>query len=75
MPRKLRELRRQLRKAGFVIDRTKGSHQTWIVPDFPYIKLTLSGADGNDARDYQERDVEEAIQQYDATLKAERENS
>ncbi|MEJ7653880.1 MAG: type II toxin-antitoxin system HicA family toxin [Chloroflexia bacterium] len=35
MLRKLRELRTDLRKAGFVIARKSGSHETWLHPDAP----------------------------------------
>lgn len=57
MPRKLRELRADLRRAGFRIVRQTGSHQTWEHPDVPEVGVTLAGKDGDDAQRYQERDV------------------
>ena len=64
MPRKLRELRRDLRRAGYtqVKGAGKGSHTKWSHPLVPGA-VTLSGHDGADAAPYQERDVREAVQQ------------
>ena len=61
MPRKVRQLKAQLRKAGFVEDsrRGKGSHSYWHHPSGAYV--VLSGADGDDAQSYQERDVKKAV--------------
>jgi predicted RNA binding protein YcfA (HicA-like mRNA interferase family) len=63
MPRKLRELRADSRRAGFVSDtrRGKGSHTYWEHPLLPGERVTLAGADGDDARPYQERDVRAAL--------------
>jgi len=60
MPRKVRELRGDLRKAGYALERTRGSHSTWEHPDVPE-SVTVSGGDGDDAKPYQERQVREAI--------------
>jgi hypothetical protein len=62
MPRKLRQLRAELRRAGFVLDpkRGKGSHTYWTHPLVPY-PVILSGNDGDDADHYQERDVRNAL--------------
>jgi predicted RNA binding protein YcfA (HicA-like mRNA interferase family) len=52
MPRKIRELRRDLRHSGWYIERQTGSHQRWkhaLVPDY---QVTLAGADGSDAKPY-----------------------
>ncbi|MGH2516554.1 MAG: type II toxin-antitoxin system HicA family toxin [Ktedonobacterales bacterium] len=63
MPRKLRELRRDLRRDGWYLDRQRGtSHQTWkhdLALDFP---IVLAGHDGADAKDYQEKLVHEGQQ-------------
>jgi predicted RNA binding protein YcfA (HicA-like mRNA interferase family) len=56
MPRKIRQLIADLRGAGFLIDRQKGSHRQFKHPSFPGI-VTLSGAEGDDAKTYQERQV------------------
>jgi len=58
MPRKLRELRAELRALGFVLVRQSGSHQTWQHP--AGLKITLAGVDGADAQRYQERDLRDA---------------
>ena len=54
MPRKLRELRSDLRRAGFAIDHQTGSHQVWKHPLLPGARAVLAGTDGADARPYQE---------------------
>ncbi len=62
MPRKIRQLKADLRRAGFVpdTDKGKGSHVVWEHPDIAGA-VTLSGKDGADARQYQEADVRKAI--------------
>ena len=59
MPRKVRELKADLRRAGFleVRGRGKGSHSFWRHPAFPDLRATLSGQDGQDVRDYQEAHI------------------
>ncbi len=59
MPRKLRELFRELKRAGFVDRGGKGSHRNFEHPRG--VRVTLSGSDGDDARPYQEREVSKAI--------------
>ena len=61
MPKKIRELKSLLLKAGFTCASGKGSHTKWFHPLLPG-KLTLSGKDGNDAKSYQEKDVNNALQ-------------
>ncbi len=56
MPRKIRELKADLRQAGFTMRPGKGSHTVWEHPLLPE-SFTLSGQDGDDARPYQERAV------------------
>lgn len=60
MPRKIRELIADLRKAGFGLDRQKGSHRQFKHPSFQGV-ITLSGGEGDDAKTYQERQVAKAI--------------
>ena len=62
MPRKIRELRRDLRQAGWYIEHQTGSHQRWVHPLVHDLKITLAGADGADAKPYMEKDVREAVQ-------------
>lgn len=57
MPRKVRQLRADLKKAGFVSRSGKGSHTFWEHPNFPDLATTISGHDGDDAEKYQEREV------------------
>ena len=60
MPRKIRELKAMLRKAGFRWRPGKGSHEIWEHP-LANKAVTLSGNDGWDARRYQEVEVDEQI--------------
>ena len=59
MPRKIRELIRDLEKAGFVDRGGKGSHRNFTHAKGQ--KVTLSGRPSHDAKRYQERDVEKAV--------------
>lgn len=63
MPRKIRQLKADLRSAGFVenVERGKGSHSRWHHKEMPAVRVILSGHDGADAKPYQEREVREAI--------------
>ena len=60
MPKKIRELKAILLKAGFNYRLGKGSHTVWSHPLLTY-SLTLSGKDGADAYRYQEKDVKNAL--------------
>ena len=61
MPLNLRELRAELRAAGFAIDHQTGSHQVWQHPLIPGISVNLVGKDGADAKPYQETQVRKAL--------------
>ncbi|MGI9212835.1 MAG: type II toxin-antitoxin system HicA family toxin [Methylococcaceae bacterium] len=62
MPRKIRELISELEKAGFINRGGKGSHRNFIHPQV--IKpVLLSGKAGEDAKKYQEKAVETAIEE------------
>ncbi len=63
MPRKVRELRADLQRAGFREEarRGKGSHTWWQHPDLPEFPVNLAGQDGEDAKPYQEKDVRQAL--------------
>lgn len=74
MPRKLREVRAQLRREGLIIDRQTGSHQTWIHPDAPGPRVTLAGKDGADVRPYLEQQVRNTLREIGRIL-AEKEES
>ncbi|MEM8637555.1 MAG: type II toxin-antitoxin system HicA family toxin [Cyanobacteria bacterium P01_G01_bin.54] len=60
MPKKIRELKAMLRKAGFIEHSGKGSHTKWLHPAYPG-RITMSGKDGSDAKPYQEQEVSQAI--------------
>jgi predicted RNA binding protein YcfA (HicA-like mRNA interferase family) len=64
MPRKIRDLIRDLERAGFVDRGGKGSHRNFEHPDGG--RVTLSGQDGGDAKPYQEREVREAIRESES---------
>ena len=61
MPEKIRELKAMLRKAGFYSRPGKGSHTFWVHPALPDDRFTFSGADGDDAHIYQEREVQRLL--------------
>jgi predicted RNA binding protein YcfA (HicA-like mRNA interferase family) len=61
MPRKIRELIRDLEKAGFVDRGGKGSHRNF--KHSKGIRITISGNPDQDAKRYQERDVERALRE------------
>jgi predicted RNA binding protein YcfA (HicA-like mRNA interferase family) len=59
VPPTLRELEAALRSAGFVRQASKGSHRKWIHPSGRFV--IVSGGAGDDAKKYQEQQVQEAI--------------
>lgn len=64
MPRKIRQLKADLAKAGFeeLKGRGKGSHSWWSHSDMPQATVNLSGQDGDAADHYQEREVRAALE-------------
>ena len=62
MPRKIRELIRDLKKAGFMNRGGKGSHRNYVHPRASK-PVTIAGKEGDDARSYQERAVRLAIEE------------
>ena len=62
MPKKIRELKKMLRKAGFQQVLGKGSHTNWV--HSLYLgKVTISGKDSSDAKPYQEKETKQAIEE------------
>lgn len=61
MPRKVRELIRDLLRAGFVDRGGKGSHRNFTHPNGAHV--TISGQPGHDAKPYQEKDLERAFKE------------
>jgi predicted RNA binding protein YcfA (HicA-like mRNA interferase family) len=63
MPPKIRELIRELEKAGFRNRGGKGSHRNYRHPKG--VTIVLSGKAGRDARDYQVKEVRQAIERVE----------
>jgi len=62
MPRKIRDLIRDLRKAGFINRGGKGNHRNFVHANV--IKpITISGNENDDTKHYQERAVHLAIKE------------
>lgn len=62
VPPKIRELVGDLERAGFVDRSGKGSHRNFVHPKVAK-PLTLSGAPGDDAKQYQIRAVRRAVEE------------
>lgn len=61
MPRKIRDLIRDLKKAGFTNRGGKGSHRNF--EHETGVRTTISGREGDDAKPYQEKEVRRAIEE------------
>jgi len=66
MPKKIRELKSLLLKAGFVYRSAKGSHTRWYHPLLPNDPITVSGKDGDDAKRYLEREVNQKLSKLES---------
>ncbi len=62
MPPKIRELIAELERAGFVNRGGKGSHRNFTHPNASH-PITVSGKLGDDAKRYQIRAVQSAIEE------------
>jgi predicted RNA binding protein YcfA (HicA-like mRNA interferase family) len=62
MPRKIRELIKELKAAGFFNRGGKGSHRNFVHKNVTK-SVTISGKLGEDANHYQEKAVEAAIEE------------
>ena len=62
MPPKIRELIVQLERAGFVDRGGKGSHRNFVHPKVAK-PITISGASGDEAKHYQVRAVNRAVEE------------
>ncbi len=61
MPRKIRDLLKDLRKAGFVLVADgKGSHRKFSAKDGQSVTI-IPGRDGDDVKPYLERQVQDKI--------------
>lgn len=66
MPKKIRELIQNLQSAGFYeISGGKGSHRKFVHANYAGA-VTISGKIGEDAKIYQEKQVEQALEQVKA---------
>ena len=61
MPRKIRELLRDLERAGFLNRGDKGSHRNYEYPSGT--RITISGKLGDNAKSYREREVKQKIEE------------
>ena len=61
MPRKIRELIRDLERAGFTDRGGRGSHRNFVYRSG--VVITLSGNPGDDAKPYQEKAVCQKIEE------------
>jgi predicted RNA binding protein YcfA (HicA-like mRNA interferase family) len=64
MPLEVRELIRDLERAGFIDRGGKGSHRKFEHPGGG--RVTISGQPGDDAKPYQEREVRRAIEEAES---------
>lgn len=65
MPKKIRELKAMLQKAGFMSRPAKGSHSFWthaLILDEP---VTVAGKDGDDAPRYLEKQVNKVLKKLE----------
>ena len=60
MPRKIRQIIRDLEKAGFQFEPGKGSHRKYRHPLTTDVVI-VSGQLGDDCRSYQEKDLRNAL--------------
>lgn len=61
MPQKIRELIKIVESHGFVNRGGKGSHRNFLHPSG--VKITISGNLGEDAKQYQEKEVRKVIKE------------
>ncbi|MFN3532147.1 MAG: type II toxin-antitoxin system HicA family toxin [Candidatus Brocadia sp.] len=62
MPPKVREIIKELEKAGFINRGGKGDHRNFVHPKVAK-PITISGKDGDDAKHYQIKAVKVAIEE------------
>ncbi len=63
MPKKIRDLIRELERAGFINRGGKGSHRNYKHPSG--VTFTISGNPAHDAKRYQEKGVSEVIKEVE----------
>ncbi|GAA6616017.1 type II toxin-antitoxin system HicA family toxin [Scytonema sp. NUACC26] len=67
MPKKIRELKAMVAKAGYILQsgRGKGSHTFWKHPLLPKKPLTIPGKDGDDAPLYLEKSIQKVLRKLE----------
>ena len=65
MPRKIRELIGDLERAGFTNQGGKGSHRKFTHPRVAR-SVVIAGKEGSDAKQYQEKAVQRAIEESES---------
>lgn len=68
VPLKIKKLKAALSRAGFVMRPGMGSHIVWKHQALPGVEITLAGHDGDDAKPYQTRDVQNALKKIGREL-------
>ncbi len=71
MPRKIRQLKRDLRHTGAYLVQEEGDHEKWKHELVPDLYVELSGADGDDAKPYQEKRLRAFLQRIEQARRAE----
>ncbi|MDB9457037.1 type II toxin-antitoxin system HicA family toxin [Dolichospermum circinale CS-1225] len=74
MPKKIRELKNLLLQSGFTYKPAKGSQSKWIHPKLSKA-IIIAGKDGSDAKQYLEKQVNEAIVELNKIETEEKEES
>jgi predicted RNA binding protein YcfA (HicA-like mRNA interferase family) len=69
VPPKFRELEGKLKRAGFMRQAARGSHRKWVHPSGRLV--VMSGGEGDDAKKYQENQVDEAVAAVGGASRAE----
>lgn len=64
MPKKIRELKKMLKKAGFTSIQGRGSHEKWV-HELLAEHVVVAGKDGSDAKTYLEKQVERLIKEVE----------
>jgi predicted RNA binding protein YcfA (HicA-like mRNA interferase family) len=65
MPKKIRELKKLLLQAGFTYRPGKGSHTIWSHFLLPNEPITIAGKDGDDAKTYLEKQVNQRLKKLE----------
>ena len=60
MPKKIREIRKMLKRAGFARTQGKGSHEKWVHPLLSE-HVVVAGKDSSDAKPYLEKQAQRLI--------------